>query len=268
MNTFSEAEWNTICDEVAKVMSCHVQPFTTPISKVLSNTHGKHHGTASYFHTGSEKYLITNEHVVRHLANDRLTYKFNGNDDLFLINNPASTITAPVDVAIIRIDDEIWCRDSHNAAAIPLSRFAKSHEPVQHELLFFAGFSGYRSKFLYGHLITPGTPYVTQESSFPTTVNEANPIFHFSLFYPPDLARSVDGSSSLPEPHGFSGSLVWDTKRVACLQKGTEWSPEIAEVTGIVWGWPSGAGCVLATKVEKLGIKELVEPTLDKGQQN
>lgn len=259
MNTLSEAEWQRICDEAAKAMSIHVEPFTTPISKVLSDTHGEHHGTGSYFQIGNARYLITNEHVVMHQIKGPLTHKFSGSNNLFLITNPALTITAPADVAIIRIDEGAWYKGSHNAATIPLSRFAKIHKPVQYELLFFAGFSGQRSKFFFGNLISPGTSYATQESPFPTTVNEADSRFHFSLFYPPDLARSIDGTSSLPDPHGFSGSLVWDTKRVACLQTRKEWSPDLAEVTGIVWGWPSGGACILATKVEWLGIENLVD---------
>lgn len=259
MNALSEAEWHTICDVTVKAMSAHVEPFTTPISKVLSDTHGAHHGTGSYFQTGSVKYLITNEHVVMRRTKDPLTHKFNGHENLYFITNPALTIPAPVDVAIIRIDEGIWSKDSHSASAIPLSRFTKRHEPVKSEILFFAGFSGQLSKFSFGNLITRGTPYATQESPFPTTVNEADSKFHFSLFYPPDLARSVDGTSSLPDPHGFSGSLVWDTKRVACLQTKKEWFPDMAVVTGIVWGWPSSAACILATKVEWLSIKDLVD---------
>ncbi|MEX9522689.1 hypothetical protein AB7Y45_25780, partial [Escherichia coli] len=81
---------------------------------------------------------------------------------------------------------------------------------------------------------------------------------HFSLFYPPDLAKSVDGTSHLPDPHGFSGSLVWDTKRVACLLENKAWEPSMAEVTGIVWGWPSSSACILATKVDKLMLPDII----------
>ena len=59
------------------------------------------------------------------------------------------------------------------------------------------------------------------------------------------------------DPHGFSGSLVWDTKFISCRQKGKEWRPELAKITGIVWGWPSASACILATKVEHLKIAEL-----------
>ncbi len=259
MTELSEAEFQIICDDTVKAMSTHVEPFTTPISRVLSDTHGVHHGTGSYFQAGCVKFLITNEHVITSRANNPLTHKFKGNDTLFVITNPALIVKAPIDVAIARIDEKIWKENSYSAAAIPLSRFAPTHAPVQYEILFFAGFSGQLSKFFYGHLITPGSPYATQESPFPKAVKEADSKYHFSLFYPPDLARSVDGKSSLPDPHGFSGSLVWDTKRVECLQTGKEWSPDMAQVTGIVWGWPSNAVCILATKVEGLGINYLVE---------
>ena len=131
--------------------------------------------------------------------------------------------------------------------------------------MFFAGYSGERSKLLFGYLFTPGTPYLTQECPFPTAVKEANPYFHFSLFYPPDLATSIDGTSHLPDPHGFSGSLVWDTKRVACLSAGIEWNPGMAEITGIVWGWPSSEACILVTKVEHINLKKLISQEIENG---
>lgn len=93
---------------------------------------------------------------------------------------------------------------------------------------------------------------------FPENVPEADPNYHFALHYSPDKATSADGNSSLPDPHGFSGSLVWDTKYVACRQSNRKWCPEMAEVTGIAWGWPSSEACILVTKVEHLKITQLV----------
>lgn len=108
-------------------------------------------------------------------------------------------------------------------------------------------------------MCTTGTPYLTQECPFPKTVEGADSKYHFSLFYLPDLAENIDGTSRLPDPHGFSGSLVWDTKLVSCIQSGEQWNPNMAKVTGIVWGWPSSSGSILATKVEHMGHIQLIE---------
>jgi hypothetical protein len=52
--------------------------------------------------------------------------------------------------------------------------------------------------------------------------------------------------------HGLSGSTVWNTNFVAAKMDGIEWTPELAKVTGVVWGWPSGHACLVATRAEYL----------------
>lgn len=257
MSKQNREHWEQICANTAIQMLEHIKPYVTPISRVLSDEEGEHLGSGSYFEIEWKKYIITNEHVARHLSNNSLTHQFFENEAIIKLTNPAYAESAPVDVAISRIEESSWNICDHKALAIPFNRFAQKHAPIQHELLFFAGYSGERSKFLFGHLIIPGTPYLTQECPFPIAVSEADSQFHFALHYRPDLATSIDGSSHLPDPHGFSGSLVWDTKRVKCLQKGKEWSPELAEVTGIVWAWPSSEACILVTKAEHLKINEI-----------
>lgn len=259
MSGLDKAQWESICADTVTKMIGQVERYTTPISRVLSDEEGEHLGTGSYIEFNNEKFLITNEHVAQHLATQSLTHKFFENENILRITNPAYANPAPIDVAISRIEQSSWNMFEHGSLVIPSSRFAKQHAPAQNELLFFAGYSGQRSRFSFGHLISRGTPYLTQECPFPNLVNEANPEFHFSLHYPPDLATSIDGSSHLPNPHGFSGSLVWDTKQVACFLAGQDWRPEMAEVTGILWGWPSSAACILATRAEHMGLNQLIE---------
>ncbi|EEF8158874.1 hypothetical protein R3C64_000711 [Salmonella enterica] len=250
--------WEKICGDTVNTMIQHVAPYLTPISYEESPDYGRHYGSGSYFETEGEKFLITNEHVARKVKEATLASQFLDNDNIIRLTNHFHCENHPIDLAISKIDSEIWSHHHTGSKAIPLERFAKQHNPVSHELLFFAGYSGERSTFRFGHLFTRGTPYLTQESPFPQAVSEGDPDCHFSLFYPPDLAESVDGTSHLPDPHGFSGSLVWDTKRVACLLENKAWEPSMAEVTGIVWGWPSSSACILATKVDKLMLPDII----------
>ena len=254
MSETEEGEWQKICADTATKMIGHIQPHLTSISRILSETEGEHLGSGSYLEIEGKKYIVTNEHVAKHLATHSLTHQFFGNENTLKLTKPAITKLSPVDVAFIEIPNLSWFLFDHSALEIPSDRFAAAHNPAESECLFFAGYSGERSKFLFGHLMTPVTPYLTQERPFPSNVREADPDFHFALFYPPDLATSVDGTSHLPNPHGFSGSLVWDTKRVACLSAGIEWNPEMAKITGIVWGW----SCILVTKVEHLKLENLI----------
>lgn len=250
-------EFDNICTDAAIKMRKHVLPFTSPISCAKENDYGEHHGTGSYIESEGTKYLITNEHVARAINQLPITHTFWDTEDIFQIKHPVLTVTAPIDIALCLVNQSTWEYGQHNSKAIPINRFANSHDPIENELLFIAGFSGQRSNFQFEHLSTPGTPFLTQESPFPENESDANKKYHFSLNYKPDLATSVDGTSILPNPPGLSGSLVWDTKRIKYYRDGLSWKPECAKVTGIVWGWPSSEACLLATKIEFINIHEL-----------
>jgi hypothetical protein len=231
----------------------YAKPYVTPISRVIANDEGELLGSGSYCEYFGNKYLITNEHVAKHMTHKPIAHQFFHSDNDYVIRliNQFLCIESPTDVAISLIDDSNWNICNHDALAIPVSRFAQRHEPVKGELLFFVGYSGERSKFFFGTLNSPATPYLTQETELPREWDKAE--FHFALHYPPDLARRVDGSTlGLPNPHGFSGSLVWNTRRVECLQTGEEWTPECAQVTGIVQSWYSSNACIIATRVEHI----------------
>lgn len=251
-------EWNKLCSFVASKMREHVLPYTTPISRALSHEQGEHHGSASYIEYMEKKFILTNDHVSRGNAGCGLTHMFWGLDNVYRVSSDWFSIFSPVDASACLVNQSLW-KEEHNSNAIPLSRFAKKHDPIQGELLFFVGYSGDRSKFYFGHLFTTGTPYLTQEIPVPNCVTEANMDYHFALPYKPDKAISIDGGSNpLPRPPGFSGSLVWDTKRMACHVSGKSWSPDMAEITGLVWGWPSSQACILATRVEHLEVSKLL----------
>lgn len=250
--------WDRLCKEVASQMRDHILPFSTPISRALSDDYGEHHGSGSYLRNEDGIFLITNDHVANRSRGYPLTHQFWGSENVYRVRHSWASKPSPVDIAACRIDESVWTYSDHNAQAISVSRFSRNHDPEDRELLFFAGYSGDRSRFLFEHLLAPGTPYLTQEIPLPDNVPEADGLYHFALPYKPDKAVSVDGSSELPRPPGLSGSLVWDTKCVSCMNSGMEWSPLKAEVTGIVWGWPSSEGCILATRVERIALQEIL----------
>jgi hypothetical protein len=168
------------------------------------------------------------------------------------VQEPFWALGEPVDAAIARIHDRDWSAIEHDAEALPCGRLAMTHSPHENELLFVVGFSGQRSRFSpsLGTLFTRGTPYLTQEADVP---GEWKAESTFALFYNSEGATSIDASTrGLPMAQGFSGSLVWDTKAVRCWHEGRTWDPDLAEVTGLVWGWPTSAACLLGTKIEHL----------------
>ena len=187
----------------------------------------------------------------------RLTHSFKGNDEILNVRNPFISECSPIDVAISKIDSETWQKHKCQGQAIPIKRFANRHSPVEGELLFLAGFSGKRSQIVFENCVSRATPFLTQACQIPENIKEANSFYHFSFPYPPELAESRDSAVSLPDPYGFSGSLLWNTKRVECEKLEIEWDPSMAEVTGIVWGWPSSSVCILATKIDHINLTEI-----------
>lgn len=251
-------EWDNHCAQVVNEMLEHVKQFSTPISKIIENDYGEHLGSGSFITDGESIYLITNEHVAKELNSISLAHQFHDSDCVVRVMNPFCAKKYPIDVALTKIKEEAWNSCQHHSKPISISRFSQKHDPVDGELMFMIGYSGERSGFHFGTLFSPGTPYLTQAVDFPNDIGENE--YHFSIHYKPDLATSIDGSTrGLPKPPGMSGSLVWNTRFVECMQKQEAWIPERSCITGIVWGWPSSDASLLATRVEHLIIQDLLE---------
>ena len=251
--------WNSICDEVIERMKEHVEPCLSPIWKFKNQNDEMPHGTGAYIQNDNRRFLITNEHVAKYNSTKHLTHSFYCSEKILVLDNIFLCEKSPIDVAISEIENTTWNNEAHCGQTISLSRFAEKHETVNGELLFFAGFSGQRSQTVFGEMISRGTPFLTQECPLNESVVEANSEYHFSIPYPPELARTLDTSVPLPYPHGFSGSLLWNTRRVECLEKKIEWDPSMAKVSGIIWGWPSAQACIIATKVEHIHLTNMIE---------
>lgn len=205
----------------------------------------------------NQKLLITNQHVAARLNSNPLAHKFYKCSNFYRTPGFAAE-TYPVDVALCPISEAIWNHATHEGRALLQDRFAEKHAPVAGELLFLCGFAGENSQFHFGYLNTPAQPYLTQETPMPCNFGDSS--IHFALHHSPEKATSVDNSTrtKLPKPPGWSGSLVWNTRYVELSTAGKTWEPSCAQVTGILWGWPSSEACLLATKVEFINFSKLI----------
>lgn len=218
-------DWDAMSATVTAAMREHAMPFVTPISRIITNEEGELLGTGSYCSFHDKSFLLTNEHVGKHLAYGSLGHQFFGSDQVFRLQHPFMAWPHPEDVAANVIDCSVWVGVTHQALAVPEVRFATRHAPVKKELLFLAGHAGQRSTFLFKTLYAPGTAYLSQEELLPADPR-CDVTYHFALPYRPDLAQTVPGGKAdLPVPKGLSGSLVWDTKALACLMEDRAWSP-------------------------------------------
>lgn len=243
--------WKEICHETTLAMQDHCMRYITPMSYAIDDEWGRLEGTGAYIEFKGRRLLLTKEHVLHDYETRQFTHQFNGCEDIFkLRGHPLALEKQPIDCATWLIEDKIWNMRSHSAQVVPPERIAQEHRPLSGELLFFAGYPEKRSKSLHRNLITRATRLLTQEP--PNTPISDLHTNYFVLNYSPEKAESVDpmNAINLSEPHGLSGSLVWNTRRLECLQQNRRWTPDLAQVTGILCRWDSTTSAVIAVRIE------------------
>ncbi|WP_146208957.1 hypothetical protein [Azospirillum sp. TSO22-1] len=231
---------------VSNLMTLQMAPFVTPISGILDENSGQHVGSDGYVHWRGKQLLLTNDHVAATVAQHSLARKCFDSEDYIRITAPFAAKAAPYDLAVSPVDDH-WNSVCHSAMSFPDHRFEAGHAPLQAEYLFVLGFTGEKSYFsaMVKMLFTPGTPYLTQEYDETLEPEETrrslshsafDPDYHFALQWHPEATTATDGrKSSIPlDPHGMSGSFVWNTRLVEFTQRGEAWMPGVARLTGIV----------------------------------
>lgn len=252
--SMSEGQTLELIREVQAGMAGHVTPSLTELYfpnsehlNVLDN------GTGSFAEINGTKLLVTNEHVINKKG---LSHSFFGSEVFVPAASQRYGLDKPCDVGAAKVDSHAWANHGTEARAIAFDRFALKHNTVPYEILWVAGYPGARVK-QFDRLqlaVCEATP--TQEYLFHDDVEpheEFDRSVHFAVYYSPANAKQVfDGTTSSPgrsAPHGLSGSLVWNTRRLECFYADRSWSPDLALVTGIVWGWPN-SNYLIATKVE------------------
>lgn len=248
---FTEDEWNAALPDVVRRMTDFLGPYRTPVYEDCGS-YGKGWGSGSYIQLGSQIFILTNEHVSQvRSAGKLLTYQFFGQDDIRRIVGSHLEYPAPIDLGLLPVDGAAWLDPDNSSKAIEIEQIAFAHMPVPGELLTFTGFAGDKVDFYFDTLCAEGTCYTAREIKLPHHA-DIDPRFHFGMDYRPNLSTTILGTSGLPSPPGLSGSTIWNTAFVEAKMRGLEWTPEMARVTGIVWGWPSSDGCLVATRVEYL----------------
>jgi hypothetical protein len=246
---FTKEEWEAAVPAVVTGMKSWLGAYRTPVFKDHGD-HGEGWGSGSFLRVGERRFVLTNEHVATiRCQKHSLIYQFLNNDDLHRIVGNHVEYPWPLDLALLPVSDAAWTAKPHGSRAIDIDQIALAHDPVPGELLTFTGFSGEATGFHFNTLHTEGTCYTAREVD-PPDDPRFNRRFHFGLDYQPELAVKLEGSRGLPLPPGLSGSTVWNTRFVAAKMTGKTWSPEMAQVTGVVWGWPSSASCLVVTRSE------------------
>lgn len=246
---FTEAEWNAAIPGVVAAMTSYLRPYRTAIYEHKGD-YGEGWGSGSYLRLGDRVFMLTNQHVAYAREGGRvLAHQFDGQDDIRAVTGNHAEFSWPLDLAVLPVDIDAWADATNTSRAIETDQISLGHDPVPGELLAFTGFAGQNVSFRYNTLFAKGTCYTAREIELPRDERFSSRI-HFGLDYRPDLASTVNSRDDLPLPPGLSGSTVWNTGFVAARMAGMEWAPDQARVTGVIWGWPSGNACLVATRAE------------------
>ncbi len=111
----------------------------------------------------------------------------------------------------------------------------------------FVGFPGDDVRFFFETITAKAQCLTGPEVELSPGDDRFSSRFHFGRDYNPNLSNDGIGNKGLSRPPGLSGSTVWNTCFVEAKVCGIAWTPEMAKVTGAVWGWPSNFGCLVAT---------------------
>ena len=246
----SSDEWDAIVTDVTESMVAYIQPFVTPLSSANKQNVWLV-GSGTYFIFGSQRNLLTCEHVAHEAP---IHYHFNGWEDVFEVSGHFTMEKHPVDAALVSMEDELWRSCQHKAAAVSYERFAAEHRvAMPAELLFFLGWSGENAHYGFGVHQTNATGYCSQE------VLNSGDGQNFEMFWDPQQTRFTTGTSDAAkgavrcdDPHGFSGSLVWNTRYLEITNQGGSWVPSDAVVTGLLRRWDQKKKTLLVWRIEHL----------------
>lgn len=238
--------------KVVAEMTEYLKHYRTPIFRDLDD-HGVGHGSGSYLKAGDRIFVLTNDHVaVARESGERLLYQFSDSTDLHSVAGDHMSFGEPLDLALLPVDAAAWGSASPGSRAIEIDQIAWAHSPYPTELMSFVGFPGDDVRFFFEAITAKAQCLTGREVELPPDDDRFDSRFHFGLDYNPNLANDVIGNKGLSRPPGLSGSTVWNTSFVEAKVHGIAWTPEMAKVTGVVWGWPSNVGCLVATRAEYL----------------
>lgn len=244
MNPF---EWSRIIEVVTEGMRSHTRPFASPISTSNEQT-VRHRGSGTFVTVKGQRILLSCEHVMRIKP---VEYRMFGSDTVYWLATVIEE-TAPGDLAFGPVPDEVWRSNSH-AEAVALERFAERHAPADKaELMFLRGYAGENSGYGFGVLETNGTGYCTQVNAIDSADNR-----RFDILWDADKVQYTSETTlnermavKALDPHGLSGSLLWNTRYIETTSKGGQWLPEASGVTGLVDRWDPDAKTLLVHRVE------------------
>lgn len=231
-------------------------------------------GSGTYIKGKNNNFILTNEHVVKNIPANGTCAHLPIDSGQYAANFAHSrALGKPHDVAILVMENESLPQDLR----LPANRlldpfyFDDRFQPVKEEFLFLVGYPGYelirKGNFSVEHLKVAdskhltllGKPLLTQEASPPRHSNDFvgfDPEYHAVISYPKSGINKFGSSVPHPCPKGMSGSIIWDTKFIACVDKQIPWHPSMARACALLWGGSTADDnfTLIATKIEHVNM--------------
>jgi hypothetical protein len=239
-----------------------VKRFVTPLSLSHAHGRGQAHGTGNYVQLLGQTFILTNQHVAVGEKGASLGHLPQPGADYVKCDEDVLMKPYPYDVGLISLKSHF---NPGNREILPASKFCRRFHPVNGELFFWLGYPGHKATSLDsasdnnlrynwfgGTLDAVGYPVITQHSPCePGEILFFDKEKHIALHYPSMATRNAGEPDVVSlNPKGMSGSLLWDTRYVACLQSGEEWRVEKARVCGLLNAAHTNPAVVVATKIE------------------
>lgn len=260
----TKEKWNQDCAHVTQMMEMHVAKFVTPLAMSEEHGSGTAWGTGTYIQGTEHVCVLTAAHVIENLPpNGRLAHLPREGAEYNAAFGTPAIAPWPVDAAALPIyPDPAFLPNA--GSIVSNDSIAQRYDAIDKELLFWMGFPGYtlerndpthpknlRSS-IFEQLTTPMKPMLTQAiDSAAIVASNFNSSQHIAVHYPQMATRASDGETVvLPNAAGMSGSALWNTKFRECSLAGTPWSPEMAEICGIVWAVLNKPEAIFVTKIE------------------
>jgi hypothetical protein len=245
-----EAQFNRVILRMTNDMREHVFPYVTAISREVGPNEGEHLGSGVFLALRGHTYLLTNAHVACSATSTPLAVQLSTSATSIRLRNAFHACTQPLDLAVTRIEDEPWAVKENRCRSVLTKRLSEKHDPQDKEFLFFLGYSDKRSHFspTFKTLSLHGTPHSSQVSD--NSFQSYGPVC-FGMSYNPQATIKMSSSGAdLPDPHGFSGTPVWNTRFYECKMMGQRWTPEESRITGIAFGWDQDNSQLIAIRIE------------------
>lgn len=254
--------------DVIDRMKRYTAPSIVQVCGNFDEETGELLGTGTFFELRNSLYLLTAQHVAGELYTvtkngDRkyaagLSHSVGNNQRMKWFPNPWITWNPPQDIAVTRLDRMVL--EGADCVALKADTLALNSKALDHDDIYFVhGWPGKQSHFttfFERGVLSRSLPYggwleTAKLSSFDYST-------HFPITYPPDELIDENGKpTTLPDPHGLSGSVLWKTNRNG---SGDSWTPEMARVVGLVQGFNHDWKCLVVTRIEY--VKGLLLHTL------